>query len=352
MRDSPSTKAASHRLPILLITAFSLAIFAALFYSATLPAAAQTEPPAPTPTPLPDPLEYPLPNNPSSPVSSWRPPLYPTPWALSIHDHFYFSRPVAVNEVNWPLPTYRYGGIFFAPDAPHTGVDIVVDTGTPVLAAGPGQVIFAGPDLLYGTQENPNPYGLAVVIRHDFGWNNLPIYTLYAHLSEVIATKGQQVQSGDLIALSGESGFTTAPHLHFEVRTGTNTYYDSQNPELWLAPPVGWGVVAGKLTDGANLRLFSQDIILVNLETDQKWYAQSYGSIFTVNQDPYYKENFVISDLPAGKYLVQIPYFGRNYEETIEVLPGSVTYIRFKGWMGFVEPELEPAPPGNLPQPK
>lgn len=326
----------------------ALALFAALTIGMVQPAAAQTEPTDPTPTPLPDPLEYPLPSD-STPVSSWRPPLYHTPWALTSHDHFYFSRPVAVDEVNWPLPTYRYGGIFFAPDAPHTGVDIVVDTGTPVLAAGPGQVIFAGSGLVYGTEENQNPYGLAVVIRHDFGWNNQPIFTVYAHMSDVIAQKGQHVETGDVIGLSGETGFTTAPHLHFEVRIGTNTYYDSQNPELWLVSPVGWGVVAGKLTDGPSLQLFSQDIILVNQETNQKWVGQTYGSVFTVNRDPYYKENFVISDLPAGEYLVQIPYYGMYYETTIEVRPGAVTYIRFMGWMGFVEPEFPTPVLTNLP---
>ena len=64
------------------------------------------------------------------------PPLYPAPWSLSENDHFYFIRPVAVDEVNWPLSSYRYGGTFFAPDAPHTGVADEVAHCAPVRARG------------------------------------------------------------------------------------------------------------------------------------------------------------------------------------------------------------------------
>ena len=346
MTNEPGRTSKLLLLTLLLISAS----LAGLLLAYPLTARAQTDsPPQPTPTPLPDPLEYPLPVS-YNPKSSWRPPLYPTPWALSYHDHFYFSRPVGVDEVNWPLPSYRYGGIFFAPDAPHTGVDIVVEIGTPVLAAGPGQVVWTGRGFIFGEQIEEDPYGLVIAIKHDFGWNNRPLYTLYAHLSEILAVKGQQVETGDLIGLSGDTGFTTAPHLHFEVRVGENTYYNSQNPELWLVPPVGWGVVAGRLTDGASQPLFSQEAILVNLETDKMWVGESYGSILTVNHDPYYNENFVVSDLPAGKYLVQIPYYGLYYEETIEVLPGAVTFFRFKGWMGFVDSGLKaPIPTSILP---
>ncbi|NMC79962.1 MAG: M23 family metallopeptidase [Chloroflexi bacterium] len=104
------------------------------------------------------------------PVSLWRPPLYPAPWALGPFDHFYFSRPIAADEVNWPLADYRYGGIFFGVDIVHTGVDITAPRGTPVLAAGPGKVVWAGYGLYLGNNNPGDPYGLAVTIRHDFGY--------------------------------------------------------------------------------------------------------------------------------------------------------------------------------------
>ena len=89
------------------------------------------------------PFRFVLPTPGAEPVSGWRPPLYPVPWAVSAYDHFYFARPIAADNVNWPLAEYRYGGVFFAPNIVHTGVDIDADEGTPILAAGPGTVVSA-----------------------------------------------------------------------------------------------------------------------------------------------------------------------------------------------------------------
>ena len=99
--------------------------------------------PAVAPTPAPDPLRFVFPDTGPAPVSAWRPPLYPIPWAPTPYDHFYFARPIAADEVNWPLWDYRYGGTFFE-NVVHTGVDIPAPQGTPVLAAGSGKVIQAG----------------------------------------------------------------------------------------------------------------------------------------------------------------------------------------------------------------
>jgi len=85
-------------------------------------------------TPSPVPFQFNLPPPGAEPVSGWRPPLYPIPWAVSSHDHFYFARPIAADNVNWPLAEYRYGGVFFAPNIVHTGVDIDAIEGTPILA--------------------------------------------------------------------------------------------------------------------------------------------------------------------------------------------------------------------------
>lgn len=330
-----------------LFTAITLLILSVAFN--IQPAQAGTQPAqVPVPTLLPDPLSQPLPAASNNHKSAWRPPLYPVPWALSENDHFYFVRPVATDEVNWPLSSYRYGGIFFAPDAPHTGVDIVVGEGTPVYAAGPGQVVWAGTGLLFGDNNQDDPYGFAVAIEHDFGWDNKPLYTLYAHLSEVLVEKGAYVETGDLIALSGDTGMTTAPHLHFEVRVGTNNFYETLNPELWLAPPQGWGVIVGRLTDGIGEPLLKQEVILTNMDTGQEWRGKSYGSIFTVNGDPFYNENFAISDLPAGSYRIQIPYFGYMYQQFVEVHPGQVSYFRYRGLMGFSDFVPTATPPSSI----
>ena len=93
--------------------------------------------PLPVPTPTGAPLRLVLPTPGVEPVSGWRPPLYPIPWAVSSYDHFYFARPNPADQVNWPLADYRYGQMFFA-NVVHTGVDIDAFEGSPVLAAGPG----------------------------------------------------------------------------------------------------------------------------------------------------------------------------------------------------------------------
>ena len=68
--------------------------------------------------------------------AEYRPPLYPIPWAISPYDHFYFAAPIAAVYPADPEWDYRYGGVFFAPDIIHTGVDLPAPRGTDVLAAG------------------------------------------------------------------------------------------------------------------------------------------------------------------------------------------------------------------------
>lgn len=86
----------------------------------------------------------------------------------------------------------------------HSGIDFGADYGSVIYAADRGTVIFAG---WYGG------YGNAVIIDHGKG-----ITTLYGHASELYVSEGQAVQKGTAIAAVGSSGFSTGPHLHFEVR--------------------------------------------------------------------------------------------------------------------------------------
>ncbi|RMD49922.1 MAG: hypothetical protein D6830_03875 [Ignavibacteria bacterium] len=87
----------------------------------------------------------------------------------------------------------------------HAGIDILVNTGTPVYATGGGKVTFAG---------RRGGYGRVVEIDHGFGYK-----TIYAHLKKTLVRRGQKVKRGDKIALSGNSGkLSTGPHLHYEVR--------------------------------------------------------------------------------------------------------------------------------------
>jgi len=295
----------------------------------------------PTPTPGLDPLRFVFPTPGPEPVSAWRPPLYPTPWEPTPHDHFYFARPIAADEVNWPLPDYRYGGVFFK-DYVHTGVDIPVPTGTPVLAAGPGRVTWTGYGLLWGNDDQDDPYGLAVVIKHDFGYQGDRLFTIYAHLSRIDVVKGQQVNTGDVLGLSGATGNVTGPHLHFEVRLGKSNFHLSRNPELWISPPQGWGVVAARVMNGHGSLLRRHPVRLRNMDTGQTWVVDTYGE-GSANSDPYYRENMVIGDLPGGNYVFWIEFEGKTFMQQLEVKPGMVSYFTFHGEKGFsIEPPAQP----------
>lgn len=111
---------------------------------------------------------------------------------------------------HWPLndPGYVTRGIVPAggADEAHTGLDIAVTIGTPVRAAGGGTVSDTGSD---------PEYGLFVVVQHPDSYR-----TKYGHLSRVLVTPGTAVNAGDVLGLSGNSGRSTAPHLHLEVQRG------------------------------------------------------------------------------------------------------------------------------------
>ncbi len=155
--------------------------------------------------------------------------------------------------------------------------------------------------------------------------------------------KGQHVETGEAIGLAGETGNVTGPHLHFELRLGENSYFDTRNPELWIVPPIGWGVLVGRVTDTNGELVTGQQIIVTDPDTGQNWFARTYGAE-AINQDQYYNENLVIGDLPAGNYLLRTAYAGISHRLEIEIRPGLVTYFVFRGYQSFQV--TEPPIPG------
>jgi murein DD-endopeptidase MepM/ murein hydrolase activator NlpD len=304
-----------------------------------------------TPEPTLEPLQLDLSAPNQEMVSGWRPPLYPVPLALTPFDHFYFTSPYAVNEISQPVEDYRYGGSFYE-GVVHSGMDIKIPVGTPILAAGPGIVTWAGYGLFAGRYDPDDPYGKAVMIRHNFGYQGALLYTVYAHLDQVFVDKDQQVAGGDLIGISGKTGVTSGPHLHFEVRLDESGkgFFSTRNPELWLVPPQGWGVLAGKVMNTGGRKVKGQLVIVRPPESEQFWRANSYHG-GTINPDPYYQENLVISGLPAGRYEIQINYLSRIYTREIDIYPGLVTYFTFRGRSGFTF-ETPPLPGADFDPPQ
>ena len=86
----------------------------------------------------------------------------------------------------------------------HCGVDLAVNTGTPVLAFADGTVDYIGESQVYG---------LYLQLRHAGG-----VTSFYAHCGELLVQQGQTVKAGEQVAVSGATGNATGPHLHFEIK--------------------------------------------------------------------------------------------------------------------------------------
>ena len=94
----------------------------------------------------------------------------------------------------------------------HSGVDLAAPNRTPIRASNSGIVIYTG---WYGG------YGKVVIINHG-NFKGTPTSTLYAHLSGSTVSKGQKVEKGIIVGYEGTTGYSTGPHLHFEVRLDGN----------------------------------------------------------------------------------------------------------------------------------
>lgn len=276
-------------------------------------------------------LTFPTPDPP--PAFEWRPPLYEAPWALNPHDHFYFTRPIAIDKGAWLVDDYRYGDLYPETDIIHTGIDIVAQIGTPILAVASGEVVWTGEGLAKNNDLDEDPYGLAVVILHDFGFNQQHLETVYAHMNRIDVTVGQLVNPGDQLGIVGITGRTSGPHLHFEVRIEEGDFYPTRNPELWLVPPQGWGVLAGRLMKKDGTPFYNLEVIVRSLDSGKTWKLHTYSPTH-VNSDDYYQENFVLSDLPAGDYEVKFKYFWISETINVTILPGVLTYFTFRNTLG------------------
>ncbi len=113
----------------------------------------------------------------------------------------------------WPLDAAGYITRGMVPaggsEEAHTGLDLALTIGTPVRAVGGGTVLDSG---------NDPEYGLFILLSHPDAYASK-----YGHLSRSLVTAGQVVSAGEVIGLSGNTGRSTAPHLHLEIRRGDET---------------------------------------------------------------------------------------------------------------------------------
>lgn len=122
---------------------------------------------------------------------------------------------IAVTPVKGTISS-RYGSNSRVRNHTHTGLDIAASTGTPIEAAAAGTVTFAG---------TKGGYGNLIIIEHGNG-----VETYYGHCSKLYKSVGDSVEAGDLIAAVGSTGYSTGPHLHYEIRLNGNYL----NPQQYL----------------------------------------------------------------------------------------------------------------------
>lgn len=119
----------------------------------------------------------------------------------------------------------------------HAGYDWIMPTGTPLIAVGNGIVEFAGQEQPYVCPilDNRTVAGLRVIIAHTLP-SGVQVRSVYAHLSRISVRPGSTARAGQVIGLSGDTGCSRTPHLHFEVRrlNGTN------NGRAVSVDPYGW----------------------------------------------------------------------------------------------------------------
>jgi murein DD-endopeptidase MepM/ murein hydrolase activator NlpD len=117
----------------------------------------------------------------------------------------------------------------------HNGIDTAQAIGTPVYAIEAGKVLFAGPSTLKFPSGEPAGGGYIVKIRHKV--NGEYITSAYMHLAKgsIRVKKGQVITEGVVIGLSGNTGESTGPHLHFEIQRGKN-YIWTNNGTRYTEP--------------------------------------------------------------------------------------------------------------------
>jgi murein DD-endopeptidase MepM/ murein hydrolase activator NlpD len=248
--------------------------------------------------------------------------------------HPFFVRPIRDDEGNPHIDaTYRYGSTMGGNFQQHQGVEFNNPAGTNVRAIGAGVVAFAGP---------AEAGALTVAILHDRKAGNQNIYSVYYHNSSLNVQRGQRVAEGDVIARVGNTGRATNDHLHLEVHVAPTT--DSAaivnpqerfpryttNPQLWIRPLPGTGIVAGRVRDAAGNPVPGARIhglVLPYPEETPFSFAETYRD--RAHSTPGYDEDFAVGDVPAGTYLIGVEINGQRVWRRVRVQAERVTFVEF-----------------------
>ena len=248
------------------------------------------------------------------------------------------SRPVEQGEVNTIDFSYLYASTKQNTLPPHHGIEFLDSNGTPVFAAAPGEIVFAGVDNENLLGPYFGFYGEVVVIRHqELLFEDQDVYTLYGHLYHIDVVVGQFVDTSEKVGEIGMSGFAEGPHLHFEVRVDENDYLNTVNPVLWFKPRVVAGIEQTSLIAGALINhhgdlvpefQMTLEKVGENGEVERYFYPETY-TLNVINSHPLLGENFAFPDIPAGDYRLSF-ILGRLYDIHFTLEPGSLGFIKIQ----------------------
>lgn len=253
--------------------------------------------------------------------------------------HFLLKRPIGTDGRNTIVYTDRFGSYQSASRDALRGVYFLNSSGTPVLAAADGEVVYAGNDSNKPFGPRLNMYGNLVILKHDLPGISQPLFTLYGHLSEMSVEKGETVAAGDEIGLVGMTGDVRGSILLFEARLGENHPAAARNPELWLEPLPDedgqmQGALAGRIVDKRGKMLNISNIVLERLAGPglpaiDQIYLKTYAEKSLMGLEPW-GENFAAGDLVAGDYQISFYHEGDLQQRVVEVQPGKLTLVTFE----------------------
>lgn len=240
---------------------------------------------------------------------------------------FLLQRPIAAPGTDTIDRSYAYGSTSGGRRDPHHGVEFYNASGTPVLAAANGTVLYAGDDKTVQFSPWSNFYGNLVIIEHYLPSQKL--YTLYGHLSRIDVITGQTVAAGEKIGEVGASGSAIGSHLHFEVRLDPAEYASTVNPELWLIPPAGTGTLS--------LRFVDESGEFVQVQASVQYYPNESGTFTQAWQPETYDpsvpvnawENATLGNLLPGRYRITYLWTGAWTERWVDIQAGELTLAEF-----------------------
>ena len=211
-----------------------------------------------------------------------------------------------------------HGGYLYAETNfgyPHKGVDYQTPLSTPVTSATDG--------ILYWKDYEPDGAGYYVMVQSR--WSGKDIWFMYFHLSNNdFFNLDDSIHTGDQIGLSGNTGNSTGPHMHFEIRqndVGYDGFMNRRNPELWTAI-LGMGAIYGNVPNAL-------DGTRVDISPDPKprppyttyGYSLTYTFDGLIGSDDVYQENYAIGDVKPGTYTITSVY---GYSRVVTVAAGQV----------------------------